>query len=265
MTEAIQLPKCRSVAIFGGAGKFGRLGQRLFNRFAPDVAVYKFDANAKSNGSFIGFEQACMCDVIILAFPFELYEQELQKIIPFVRAHNPSAVIVDVATVKVHTRDLLRKYAQDLNWLSIHPNFGPGAYKKRRGRVKGLRIFLAEFSMEEEAFTPLLAFIESLGFVVTEITAEEHDRVQAETLYVAHRTSQIWKAAGIKRTPYDTPSFALMMDGYDMVSGDDPLFAAMRKLNPYCAEIDHILDRAEAAVLRPFVGELGPIPLPYQA
>ncbi len=241
----------KTIGIIGGDGHFGRHARRLIRRFASKVKVCAFDVTKKANGGvFTTLEQVCMCDVVVLSVPPRAYENVIREIVPIIKRLNPLAIIVDIATVKEHTRNLLRQYAEGIFWLCCHPNFGPGAYKNRRGNVRGFKIALVDHSMPADVVASLLMFVKRLGFVVELMTAEEHDRISAWTLYLAHRTSQIWKAAGVQRTTFDTTSFSSMKDGAEMVEEDTDLFNDVRRYNRFCAEVDVALARAEAQVLQ---------------
>jgi prephenate dehydrogenase len=146
-------------------------------------------------------------------------------------------VIVDVATVKVHTVEILERLASDRQWIAMHPMFGPESFKKTHGDISGYRIVLAAHTIPEAAYASLRAFLTTCGFTVIEMDAQQHDRQLAETLFLTHYIGQIITHAGFERTDIDTVSFGYLMNAVESVRNDEELFKDVFKFNPYCAEI----------------------------
>ncbi|MGE3143403.1 MAG: hypothetical protein AB7L65_08785, partial [Hyphomonadaceae bacterium] len=154
------------------------------------------------------------------------------------------SVLVDVATVKSHTAGALRRLAADRPFIATHPMFGPESYAKLGGEVAGLRIVLADHSLPAATYAAVKDFLVRHGLHVVEMSAEEHDRRLAETLFLTHFIGQMVARAGFARTDIDTVSFGFMMQAVESVKHDTALFADVFRYNPYCAAV---LDRLEAA------------------
>src|SRR6185295_16965138 len=115
-------------------------------------------------------------------------------------------IIVDVATVKVHTVSLLKKLAKGRRYVATHPVWGPESYEKRGGDVAGFRIVMTDGTLTVPEYTALTNFLKNLGFDVVEMSAEEHDKHLAETLFLTHFIGQLVTKAGFGRTEIDTIS-----------------------------------------------------------
>lgn len=175
------------------------------------------------------------------------YETELLKLLP----HTPrETVIIDVATVKKYTNDLFRKHASDRRFVSTHPMFGPESYRKHDGDVSGFRIVVTDYTLAGSDSLVLKNTFSALGFLVIEMTAEEHDKLLAETLFLTHYVGQTIKTAGFERTTVDTLSFSYLMDAVESVKNDSSLFQDVWRFNPYCQEVAERLHNAQGSVMR---------------
>jgi prephenate dehydrogenase len=234
-----------SVGIIG-YGNFGAFLHILVNRFAPDINVSVYSPDKLPDGRlFRSLKSTLQCDVIFLAVPISAYEKTLLEIkseLP------PQAILVDIATVKVHTTAAIRKVLPYVAYLSIHPMFGPSSYSKKGGDVSGFRIAVTDTNLEQEKLQALKQWVSDLGFVIVELTAEEHDKKIAETLFLTHYIGQILARGDFARTDIDTASFGYLMDAVDSVRHDAALFADVSQFNPYCKETVERFDQCEMAV-----------------
>ena len=221
----------KSIGIIG-YGAFGSFLHELIGRLAPQIDVRVFSTRHKLDGkTFFSRENVCTADAVVLAVPIRAFEETLRQILPFVPEHS---VIVDVATVKMHTTNLLRSLAENRSYLATHPMFGPRSFSKREGNAKGLRIVVTDHTLPEEDFAVLRSFLTSCGFDVIETTSEKHDLHIAETLFLTHFLGQAVTRSGFTRTEIDSVSFGLLMDAVESVKNDTKLFRDVFRFNPYC-------------------------------
>src|SRR4029077_1431406 len=90
--------------------------------------------------------------------------------------------------------------------------------------------------------------LKKCGFDVIEMTAEEHDKHLAETLFLTHFVGQVVARGGFDRTAIDTVSFGYLMDATESVKHDTALFQDVYTFNPYCEEVLKKFEVAEAEV-----------------
>lgn len=231
----------RSVGILG-FGAFGALTRTLIERFAPSVQVKVYSSRHEPDGeSFFSLEDACASDAVVLCVPIRHFEETLQRVLPLMREDT---IIVDVATVKVHTVEVLKRLAPGRPFIATHPMFGPESYQKRAGDVSGFRIVIAEHTLPAAQFEELRSFLSNAGFNVIETSADEHDKRLASSLFLTHYIGQIVSRGGFVRSDIDTVSFGHLMDAMESVRHDSTLFADVYAYNPYCKEV---LERYEAA------------------
>lgn len=225
-----------------GYGNFGSFIHELLTRFAPDTEVKIFSPETTHVGKcFRTREDVAQCDIVVLAVPISAYEDALREIVPLMKKEG---IIVDVATVKMHTVALLEQYADGRPFIATHPMFGPESYSKRGKDVSGFRIVITEHTLSNDLIQVFCKKLQHFGFIILQMSPEQHDKQLAETLFLTHFVGQIVTKAGFVRTDIDTVSFGFLMDAVESVKNDTPLFRDVFRYNPHCAAI---MDRFNAA------------------
>src|SRR3954451_5295147 len=163
-----------------GYGSFGSFIYEIARQYTPNIQVKisssRFIPGAKT---FFSFEEVCVCDVLIPAVPISTFREALARIKPHLGSNT---IIVDVATVKMHTVQALRELGEHVQYVATHPMFGPYSYIKKEKSIDGLSIVIVEHTLSSEQCREVRDFLESIGFIVLEATAQEHDQMLAETL-----------------------------------------------------------------------------------
>lgn len=229
-----------------GYGAFGQLTHALLQRFAPRAAVRVYSSRKEPDGTtFFSFEDTVASDAVILCVPIRHFEATLQRALPHMRQET---VIVDVATVKVHTVGVLKKLAGERRWIATHPMFGPESYQKRGKDVQGFRIVVTDSTLEDSELAAVKDALSHLGFTVVSTTADEHDKRLAASLFLTHFIGQIVSRAGFVRSDIDTASFGHLMDAMESVRHDSELFADVYAFNPYCDDVLERFKKSEGEV-----------------
>lgn len=237
-----------------GYGAFGAFLQTLAGRFLPDAALKVYSSSRPVDGvRFFPLEDVAACDAVILTVPISIYGDMLTRILPHVREDT---VIVDVATVKQHTMDLIERLRPNGPFIATHPMFGPESYKKRDGDVGGLRVVVTGHSLGPQRYGAVLAALRAAGFTVIEKTAEAHDRELAETLFLTHYIGQVIAQGKFERTDIDTVSFGFLMDAVDSVRHDGQLFSDVCRYNRFCPEVIKRFDTADGEVRDQMLGSM---------
>lgn len=235
----------RSVGIIG-YGNFGACAETLLKRFAPTLLLRIYAPEREPDRKrFFALDEVAQSDAVILAVPIKAFEKVLKKILPLM---SPEGIIVDVATVKVHTVKLLKKLAKGRRYIATHPMFGPESYEKRSGDVTGFRIVVALHTLSANAYSVLRSYASDLGFKVVEMTPQAHDKQLAETLFLTHFLGQAVEHGGFRRTDIDTVSFGYLMDAVESVRADTKLFRDVFRFNPFCANVLKRFEKAEEEV-----------------
>ncbi len=229
-----------------GHGAFGAFLESLARRFAPGLDVRVFARKATPDGArFFSLEETCQCDVVIIAVSIRAFEETLLKILPLLK---PGAILVDVNTVKEHPARLLAQHAGARAWVATHPMFGPFSFEKQGGTLNGLRLVIAENNLPPETLAAAMAWLKGLDLDVITMSAEAHDRMLAETLFLTHYVAQMVASGGFVRTDIDTLSFGFLMDAVESVKSDTELFRDVFAFNPWCRDTIARLEMAETEV-----------------
>ena len=228
-----------------GYGRFARFMHVLANRFVPQLKVRVFMRRPQPDVETVSLEEVAQCDIVALTVPISAYEATLKQIAPLL---SPQSIVLDVATVKMHTSRLIREILPGQPYVSTHPMFGPEGYAKRDNDVTGLRIVITDTNLEARWIGTVSTMLRGFGFSVVEKTADEHDRDLAETLFLTHYVGQVIARGNFARTDIDTPSFGFLMDAVDAVRHDTELFRQVLRYNPYCDAVIEKFDRCEKEV-----------------
>ena len=219
----------------------------LAQRFLPGIEVRVYSRRCQPDGGlFYDLAQTAAADVVLLCGSISEYAAQLESVIPHLA---PETVVVDVATVKKHTTELFREKLSGRRWLCCHPMFGAESYRKQHENVDGFRIVVTDHTLAAEDYAAARAFLTALGFVVIDMSADRHDELLADTLFMTHYIGQTMKRAGFGRTDIDTVSFQSLMNSVESVAHDAKLFLDVYNFNPYCESAAVRFHDAQRAVL----------------
>jgi len=231
-----------------GYGNFGKFVHELGQRFFPDITFRVHSRRATiDDENFFDLKAVAQSDLVILCAGIGEYEERLLAVLENAR---PETILVDVATVKKHTSELFRKHCENHRFVSTHPMFGPESYKKYKGVVDGFRIVVTDYALKNDQYQMLKKQFAAFGFSIIEMTADEHDKRLAETLFLTHYIGQSIIKAGFSRTEIDTLSFQFLMDAVESVKDDKKLFADVYAFNPYCKAVAERLHEAQDMVFK---------------
>ncbi|MBC7836300.1 prephenate dehydrogenase [Acetobacteraceae bacterium] len=229
-----------------GYGRFGVLLHEMISRFTPKAQVRVFSRGAVPDSKvFFTLAEVAQCDAVVLAVPIHVFEDRIKEILPLL---GKGSIVVDVATVKTHTVEILKRHLGTRPFVATHPMFGPESYEKKDKDVNGFRIVITEHTLMPEQHDSFVAFLTQCGFDVVEMSAESHDKHLAETLFLTHFIGQVVSRGGFNRTQIDTVSFGYLMDAVESVRHDIGLFQDVYRFNPYCEEMLKKFEIAEAEV-----------------
>ena len=224
-----------------GAGAMGKwfssfAKQNLGEVTIADINVAKAKKVAKEIGVKIAetFEKAvAKADIAIIAVPIAKTPEVVKSLAEKMRADS---LLMDVASAKSDVVDTMKELDPDikLELVSIHPLFGPGATT-----IKG-KDFAAVPVKPGKRYTQFKNRLTKLGARVTEMEAEEHDKVMAISQCLTHfvllsylsalRTMKEMKLAEKLRTPMFN---ALLELAKVVLAGNPNLYGEVQVSNKY--------------------------------
>lgn len=219
-----------------GFGRCGRLaGEVLSDRRKVSVTdVRDRSADAAAAGlAWADLETVASKPVVCLAVPIRAMPAVLDEVAPLL---SPGAVVVDLASVKVHPmRWMAERLPDGVAHVGTHPLFGPDSVRERG--IEGQGIVVTPASGHEEAADRVVAEARALGLETVVTSPEDHDRQMARSQALVFLMARAVRAAGLGTAEYGTPSERRVGSALELVGDDtDELYEDILTLNPYAAE-----------------------------
>ncbi len=234
-----------------GFGRFGRLWASLL-RDDWDVAVYDsapaMREEAAAQGYAVSLRSALSSEVIFYCVPISMFEATLAEHLPDFAESGKTPTLVDVLSVKVHPRDVFdRLLPVAFPAMLTHPMFGPDSVAV--GGLAGQTIVLDRYRMPEAAFARWREYFENKGLSVVLMTADEHDRLAAESQGVTHFVGRTLERFGFTPTAIDTLGTKKLHEITAQVAHDtQQLFVDLQTRNPFTAAMRVRLSEAQDSV-----------------
>lgn len=173
-------------AIVGGTGQMGRwLARFLYGEGREIVLVDRDKALVEQASRELeclpgeGMASVQSADAIIVSVGIDAFEEAIRELAPFTR---DGQMIFDVTSVKVMPVEVMHRHIKKGTVLGTHPVFGPGARN-----ACGHNFVLTPVNQEEECLAArVAAFLTGQGGSVRIMSPEEHDRLMAIILGLAH-------------------------------------------------------------------------------
>jgi arogenate dehydrogenase (NADP+) len=240
-----------TVAVIG-FGRFGRLWATML-RDDADVVIHDTDSESCADASRQGFSvvslpAALSCDTIFYCVPISAFESVLREHLPYFAALEGTRTLIDTLSVKVHPRQVFDTHLPPgMNAMLTHPMFGPDSVAV--GGFAGQTIVLDRYRMPESTFTAWTRYFESTGLSVVVMTADEHDRLAAESQGVTHFVGRTLERFGFAPTPIDTLGTKKLHEITAQVTNDSQqLFVDLQTRNPYTSAMRVRLSVAQDSV-----------------
>lgn len=220
-----------------GTGEMGRWLAKFSKRLG-EVAVVSRSA-AKSRrvaaelkvSSMPARDAAAWADIILVAVPISQTPAMLAELAKVARS---GSLLADVASVKTGAVDAMKRITADLELVSIHPLFGPGATSLRNKDIVVVPVRPGKLYKE------LKRALAKKGARVTEMDADTHDRVMAIVQCMSHFVllaymHSIKSVSGLKQADrLRTPIFSNLMNlAKASMTGNPDLYGELQVQNKY--------------------------------
>lgn len=222
-----------------GYGQFGSFIHHLLKTYAPHLTVLRYDPLFSSEQSDT-LHTVCASDIVFLSVPVRVLQETITHIASLV---SPTTLVIDVSTVKEKPVERLQHLRHRCLFLATHPMFGPYSYQKKWS-LHWLRLVVCDHNLSDDQYAAICACFRLLQLDTIVMSAQQHDKLLAESLFLTHYLTQTLITAGLVRTEIDTVSFGNLMDVVESVKNDKALFQDVRLYNPYCKKM---LERWHAA------------------
>jgi chorismate mutase/prephenate dehydrogenase len=169
----------RSILIVGGAGAMGGVLRQLFQDLGHSVQSLELDSQQTAA------ELVPDADVVVISVPIAVTESVIRQVGPLVRA---DALLMDVTSIKAAPLQAMLESTR-ASVLGTHPMFGPGA-----ASLNGQRVVLCR-GRGDAWHEWLAASLRARGLVITEASADEHDRAMSLVQVLTHFQTQVFGLA----------------------------------------------------------------------
>jgi prephenate dehydrogenase len=229
---------------------FGRFGQFAARFIAGRATVAVYDVRRSRGGTGVRrvvrrpLSTVASQPVVILAVPIAAMRSTLKAIRPHLR---PGALVIDVCSVKTLPIEwMTRLLPRSVRILGTHPLFGPDSVERS---LRGRLMVLCPVRIPGDVFLRVQGLLHKKGLDVAVMTPEAHDRMMAETLLLAQFVGRIVNAAGLRRWPKSTTTYAKLMEVADIASRDtEQLFRDMWRFNAASGHVAAAVDRGKRKV-----------------
>jgi prephenate dehydrogenase len=256
-----------------GTGMMGRWLARFAKENLGEVIVA--DINRRKAGRFAvelkvkskhPLEAAAEADFVLVAVPISKTVEVVKAVAGVVKR---GAMIADVSSVKEDVVAAMKEIGGEIELTSIHPLFGPGATT-----IEG-KDFLIVPVRTGKLYRWLKRSLTKLGARVTELGAEEHDKLMAIIQCLTHFTliSYLTTLRSLrdfeKLREVRTPMFAFLMDLAKAVLACNPqVFGELQVHNRYarlirsrvmesCRSLDTIFSAKDAKEMERIFEDMG--------
>jgi len=221
-----------------GAGEMGQwlagfAKQNLGEVVVADISATKAELVAKELGisSKSVAEAAAKAELVLVAVPISKTPEVIKSLAGRVQR---GALLSDIASVKSDVVEVMKTLKAKVELVSIHPLFGPGATN-----VRG-KDFLVVPVTPGKRYDALKNRLIELGAQVTEMEAEEHDRLMAITQCMTHFVlisylDALKSMKGLEKAEkLRTPMFAMLLDlAKAVLAGNPELYGELQVHNRY--------------------------------
>ena len=220
-----------SVGIIG----FGRFGKVLANILQKGFYIKAYDINptdAFHGVEFTDLKSVLKEKVVFISVPIRHFESVILEISSKL---NDGTTIIDVCSVKKHPVDIMEANLPDnVGIIATHPMFGPDSFRSNNR----LRMMMSETKDIYDQFNFWRRFFSDQGIHIIEMSADQHDRMAAQTQGVTHFLGRMLKEYGIRKTSIDTQGFCDLLDLVDQTCNDTwELFTDLQLYNPYTEDM----------------------------
>lgn len=234
---------------------FGRFGQLWTSILRQDFAVRVYDSSAnlaaqaaEAGIDFSPLHETLAADVIFYCVPISAFEETIKAHLPVFAELPGSKTLIDVLSVKLYPKEVFERHLPGhYQGLLTHPMFGPDSVA-----LNGLAdqpIVLDRFRISDNDFDFWKKYFAGKKLRILEMTADEHDRLAAQSQGVAHFIGRILGEYRFEPTPIDTLGARKLCEIKTQVCNDTwQLFVDLQTYNPHTRAMRVRLSEAQTKV-----------------
>ncbi len=208
--------------------KVGIIGNGRFGKVLDRLLQDDFDVTTYTKQSTVS--DIYKNDVIFYAVPIAAFEGVISS---HKKYFKPNHLLIDVLSVKLHPKKVFEKHLRDSQTQALltHPMFGPDSSKNGFG---GLPIIMDQFRASKESYDFWKNYFSNKKLQIIEMSANEHDRLAANSQGLTHFVGRLLNDYGLKPTSIDSLGTKKLLEVIDQTCNDTwQLFSNLQHFNPY--------------------------------
>lgn len=179
-------------------------------------------------------QTAYASDVIFFAVPIHVFDEVIAEHKTYIHEGH---LLIDVLSVKLHAKEVFEKYfkTEKVQTLLTHPMFGPDSSKDG---FDGLPIVLDRATSSDQTYAFWKSFFARKGLTVIEITADQHDKLAANSQGLTHFIGRLLDEMDVEKTAIDTLGAKKLLEVREQTCNDTwDLFVNLQQYNPYTEDM----------------------------
>lgn len=242
-----------TVAVVGGTGRMGRVLVRMLQPSGAKIFICSRNPrrarvlSQRLNVEVRGMDHVQDADVVVVSVPIDKTVTTCRQLL---KRMKPQSLLIDVASVKKGTVDAIKKHVpENMEYLSLHPLFGPETKDFRRENVLAISLRKGPLSVS------MLRFLSKRGLRTTHVTIDGHDRTMAVTqalhhfAYAALATcmTTLMRKNNLQR--FSTRSMRKTFELIRSLSENVETIMEIQRMNPYSATMRRKYAKTVASLL----------------
>lgn len=215
---------------------FGRFGKVLYHLLKDDFAITLYSREKIKEGAEVAksIGEIYKNDTVIFAVPIESFEEVISAHRKYFEDRH---LLIDVLSVKMHPAEIFKKYLKGTGAQALltHPMFGPDSSAEG---FNGLPIVMDKFMASKENYDLWKKVFADKGLKVIEMSADEHDKLAADSQGLTHFIGRLLESYGLKPTKIDSLGTKKLLEVIDQTCNDTwQLFSNLQHYNPYTKQM----------------------------
>lgn len=222
---------------------FGRFGKTLYRLIKDDFAIVLYnrseidlDATELTKNTVVtkDLSEVYKSDVIFYAVPISSFEEVISS---HKKYFTESQLLIDVLSVKLHPAQVFSEYLRDSKTqvLLTHPMFGPDSSKNG---FEGLPMIIDKFKTEDNTYNFWKEYFQGKKLRVIEMSADEHDKIAANSQGLTHFIGRLLEEYKIEETPIDSLGTKKLLEIKEQTCNDTwQLFTDLQHYNPHTKQM----------------------------
>lgn len=216
---------------------FGRFGKILYDLLKNDFDIIIYKRNKGTDTQYpttTNLKKAYQSTIIFYAVPIASFGAIIETHKQFFRQDH---VLIDVLSVKKYPASIFQKYLNGtkIQALLTHPLFGPDSSKSG---FTDLPIVIDKFLTRDETYHFWKNYFVDKKLHIIELSADEHDRLAANSQGLTHFIGRLLHEFGMKQTLIDTVGATKLLEVEEQTCNDTwELFTNLQHYNPYTKDM----------------------------